>query len=285
MHPVDPTPLDGDRLDQLWDFDDPAESAARFRAELTMTAPGSVAHEELRTQLARALGLLDREAEAVAELDAVEANGPTDPRVRTRLHLERARLHHSNHRAAQSIPQFQAAVTSARAADEDFLLVDALHMLAIADPDNAEHWTRAALAATDRTTDRRTRRWIGALRNNFGWARHDRGDFAGALEEFERARDAYRANGSVEQQRVADWAVGRALRSLGRYDEALAVQTRLGGGEPDGYVEEELGELLLATGAPERARVHFARAADLLAGDPGLDEPDRLERLRALGGG
>ena len=282
--------LDGALLDQWWDFADPAASAGRFRAALAELPVGSTAHAELRTQLARALALQRLEAQALAELDVVAAEldaavaaAPDDAQVRARLELERGRVENSNGRSLKAIPHFLAAVEASRRADDGFLLVDAFHMLAIADGERSEEWTRAALSVTETTTDPRVRRWIGSLCNNFGWTLHDRGDFAGALTQFESARGAYYANGSAEQQRVADWAVGRALRSLERYDEALAIQQRLAAGESDGYVDEELAELLLALGRPVEARPHFARAAALLADDPWLDEPQRLARLRALG--
>ena len=134
--------------------------------------------------------------------------------------------------------------------------------------------------------DPRTARWSGALHNNLGWARHDGGDPAGALEEFSAALAAYEATGTPEQQRVARWAVARCLRSLGRTAEALEIQQRLHESGPvDGYVEEELGELYLADGDPDRATPHFAAAAELLGADEWLvaNEPTRLERLRELG--
>ena len=107
-------PLDGDRLDALWDFDGPDASAERFRTELAATPPTSVAHQELRTQLARALGLQHLEDDATVELDALEATGPTDPRVVARGQLERGRLHNPNGLAAQAIPHFTSAATAAR---------------------------------------------------------------------------------------------------------------------------------------------------------------------------
>ena len=57
-------------------------------------------------------------------------------------------------------------------------------------------------------------------------------------------------------------------------------------GEQDGYVEEELGECLLALGRESQARPHFAAAYGLLRSDIWLarDEPARLARLRDLGG-
>ncbi|MET3807493.1 tetratricopeptide (TPR) repeat protein [Nakamurella sp. UYEF19] len=275
--------LDGARLDALWDFDDPAASAERFHVELSRLEPGSTAHAELRTQVARALTLQHLEQEALAELSAVEAEGRDDPQVRARLELERGRVDNSNGRAAAAVPHFQAAATAAADAGDDFLVVDALHMLAIADDERSDEWTRQALAATEASTDPRTRRWMGSLRNNYGWTLHDRGDFPGALEQFEGALTANQETGIAKRIRIAEWSVARALRSLGRFDEALAIQSRLVQGPEDGFVSEELGELLLATGRPDEAAPHFATAATLLSADPWFDEPDRLARLVRLG--
>lgn len=275
--------LDGARLDELWDFDDPAASAEKFRVELFRLEPRSTAHAELRTQVARALTLQHLEQEALAELDAVAAEGPLGPQVRARLELERGRVDNSNGRAAAAIPHFEAAAAVAGEAGDDFLVVDALHMLAIADAERSDDWTRQALAATEASTDPRTRRWIGSLRNNFGWTLHDRKDFAGALEQFEGALVANRYTGIAERIQIAEWSVARALRSLGRLDEALAIQRRLAEGPEDGYVSEEMGELLLATGRSDDAAHYFAAAATLLGADPWFDEPERLNRLVRLG--
>ena len=85
--------------------------------------------------------------------------------------------------------------------------------------------------------------------------------------------------------------MARCLRSLGRYDEALAIQRALeqewaAAGAADGYVFEEMAELLDATGKPGEAKPYFRRAADELGKDGGFvqNEPARLARLRERGG-
>ena len=93
--------------------------------------------------------------------------------------------------------------------------------------------------------------------------------------------------------RIAKWCVGRCLRSLGRLEDALELQGSLADDweasdeEEVGYVSEELGECLHALGREEEARPHFARAFDLLYEKESWlkeDEPERLERVRVLGG-
>lgn len=278
-----PDKLDAAMLAQWWNFGDPAGSADRFRARLADFAPGSTAHTEIRTQIARALGLQSALAEAEAELDEAVAAGPDNAQVRAREGLERGRLFNSAGRPELAIPFFRAAVAAAEQAGDDFLLVDALHMLGIADGYHSDEWMRRALAITVASSEPQTRSWLGPLRNNFGWNLHGRGEFSAALEQFEGARDAYRDNGTARQQQVADWAVGRALRSLRRYPEALAVQRYLVDQDPDGYVYEELAELLLLSGETEASSPYFTLAAEMLAADQWLDDPDRVARLRQLG--
>ncbi|MCW2799512.1 MAG: hypothetical protein JWQ70_984 [Aeromicrobium sp.] len=229
--------IDQETLDALWDFGAPAESAARFRT----TAESSPDRDELMTQAARAMGLQDRFDDGHALLDAVESDSAV---VRTRVALERGRLHRSAGDADTSVPLFQLAAATAGEAGLTFLQVDALHMLAMADPTSAEAHTVAAIEIADSAADPRTRRWSIALHNNLGWHLHDTDQLEPALAEFELALDASRAYGSAEQIHIARWSVARCLRSLGRLDEARAIQQELHDTDPpDEYVEEELEAL------------------------------------------
>lgn len=284
-------------LDDLWDYDDPAGSEARFRAAIEdADARGDLAAGagEARTQLARSLGLQGRFADGHVILDTVEADHPADDRVRVRALLERGRLLRSSGDPAASATPFEGAWELARTIGEDGLAVDAAHMLALVDaPPGEQAWHRRALDLADMSPDPAARRWRGSLWNNIGWARFEAGDLDGALAAFETALAARREQGQPRETRVAESCVARCLRALGRPAEALAVQERLAaeaaaaGAPDDGYVAEEIGECLLAMERGEEARPAFARAAALLGADARLaeHEPDRLARLRSLGGG
>ncbi len=283
-------------LDDLWDFDDPAASGARFRAAIDVAeADGDrTAADEARTQLARSLGLREQFDEAHEILDQVDADHPADDRVRVRSHLERGRLLRSSGDAAASVMPFERAWELAGTIGEDGLAVDAAHMLALVDaPPGEATWHERALDLAHTSPDPAARRWRGSLWNNIGWARFQAGDLAGALAAFETALAARREQGRAKETRVAEWCVARCLRALGRPTEALAIQERLAretaaAGEPeDGYVAEEIGECLLTMDRGNEARPHFARAAALLGTDAWLagHEPDRIARLRRLGRG
>lgn len=287
------TALDVAWLDGAWDFHQPAESEARFQAELSALPPGSPARLELLTQVARAQGLQRHFDAAQVTLDGVERALHGNPeRVTVRYLLERGRLFNSSQQAAKAVPLFRDALKRARAAGEDFLAIDAAHMLGIAAPaDERLQWDLEAVAMTESTHDPRARRWLASLYNNIGWTYHDRGDYSTALGYFEKALPAWEARGDARDVLFARWAIARAYRSLGRYDEALAMQRQLAAeyaamNAPDGYVYEELGELFLAKGDAAAARPNFARAYELLAPDAGLpaNEAERLARLRRLGG-
>lgn len=274
-----------DRMDlqSLWDFQRPAESEERFRVALA-AADGEDALV-LRTQLARSLGLQRRFDESVAELDAVTA---TTPLVRTYLELERGRVLNSRGDPDRARPHFRAALAEAEGAGLDHLAADAAHMMAIIEPGEAQiPWAERALAIAERSADPRARRWIGSVTHNLGWTLHDLGRYDEALGYFERALAFREQQGEPEAIRVGRWTVARGLRSLGRLGDALAIQRELAStGPDDGYVSEELGELLLADGRPDEAAPHFARAYALLSQDSWLvdAEPDRLRRLAGLGG-
>lgn len=230
--------LDQLELDSLWDFSDAAGSEARFRR--------AGADPEHRTQLARALGLQGRFDEGATVLDEVEASGAADadPAVRARVSLERGRLANSSGRTDVAVPLFAAAERTAREAGLEFLEIDAIHMLAIADgPRSSEHETRG-LERVSVAVHPRTRRWGVSLHNNAGWSRFDAGDAAGALDEFGEALAQAVAWGTAEQQFFCRWAIARSYRELGRYSEALELQESLARLDPDDAdVAEELAIL------------------------------------------
>jgi tetratricopeptide (TPR) repeat protein len=156
--------------------------------------------------------------------------------------------------------------------------------------DRQLEWSLRALEIAEQTGDARTRSWLGPLYNNIGWSYHELGRYEEALTFFEKSLEYRREEGQPRRIRIAAWSVGKVLRSLGRYGEALAMQRETSeaaeaAGEPDGYIEEEIGGCLLAMERDQEARPHFARAHEMLSGDGSLveNEPERLERLRALG--
>jgi tetratricopeptide (TPR) repeat protein len=163
-------------------------------------------------------------------------------------------------------------------------------MMAIVEPAEQQiAWNLRALELAQHSPDERARRWQGSLYNNIGWTYHDIGQYDRALEMFQQALVFRQAQGQPAQIRIARWSVARALRSLGRTAEALAMQRQLldeheHAGMTDGYVLEELGECLLSLGRSDEARPYFARAYATLSDDPWLaqNEPTRLERLKQL---
>lgn len=192
-----------ERLDELWDFSDPAASERRLRAAADAAADAAE-RDELRTQVARAMGLQERFDEADAVLDAVETDIAS---VRVRERLERGRLRNSAGDPEAAVPLFVAAAEGAASADLLFLRVDALHMLAIADAADAAAWTAQALGALGSADDPRTLRWRVGLHNNAGWAHFEAGRLDEALLSFSASRDAALRWGTPQQVQWADEAL------------------------------------------------------------------------------
>jgi tetratricopeptide (TPR) repeat protein len=238
-------PVGQSTLDELWDFNDPVVSERRF-LDAQEFEPDAARSAELLTQEARAVGLQGRYEEAWDLLESVEILSSV---VEVRVLLEQGRVHNSSGRPADAVPLFEEAAKKATRERLDFLAIDALHMLAIADPESADARTREALELVDATDDRRTRRWGVSLHNNLGWALHNAERYDEALGEFEAAHAAALDVGTPEQEFVARWAIARCLRSLGRYQEALNLQERLAVEDSgDTYVTEEIAALHKALG-------------------------------------
>jgi tetratricopeptide (TPR) repeat protein len=214
----------------VWNFDDPADSKSRFRA-LAEALTGED-REIALTQVARALGLQGRFAEGHAILDALN---PGAPRALAYLGLERGRLFNSAGDRAGALPQFLRAAEEGVPLD---LRIDALHMLAIADPDRALPWNLAALELARDSDLPEALRWIGSLLNNLGWTAHEAGDHEDALRYFREAVVERANQEDAAALHIARWCVARGLRSLGQRAEALEILRDLDPTDP--YVREEI---------------------------------------------
>ena len=278
-------------IDSYWEYADPAASEARFRGLLEQVRGD--ARLEVQTQIARTFSLRRDFAQAHRLLDEVEpqlATAGAAPRVR--YLLERGRTFNSAGEKDRARPLFVEAWEIAGAAGLEGLAVDAAHMvpIVVGGAEGAE-WTRRGVELARRSADSKARAMLPALLNNHAWNLHDEGRYAEALPVFREAEVAWLATGRQPQGRIARWSVARCLRSLGRFEEALAIQRALeqewaAAGQADGYVFEEIAELLDATGKPDQAQPYFRRAADELGKDAWFveKEPRRLARLRSRGG-
>ncbi len=276
-------------ISELWNFRDPAVSERTFREELASARRDR--QLELLTQIARTYSLRDRFDDANRLLDEIEPQlAGAGPAPRVRYLLERGRTLRSAGAPGRARPLFVDAWNLAHASGLDGLAVDAAHMVALVETKTGDQleWNERALALAERSADRYAQSWNASLHNNIGWTLHDAGRFDEALAHFEAALRERQQRGSTADIREARWAVARCLRSLARYDEALKIQRALEADgavdrEPDGYVFEEIAELLDATGKRAEATPYFRRAADLLGKDAWFarHEGARLGRLRA----
>lgn len=279
-------------FDALWDYSDPDKTEKRFRETILQIPEDNPAHLELLTQIACSQGLQRKFDKAHQTLDQVEKRlGEFASRAKVRYLLERGRIFSSSGHPEEAHPFFEQALDMAKQLSEDFYAVDAIHMLAIvAPPDESLALNLEAIKMAESSSQEKAQNWLGSLYNNTGWSYYDLGDYAAALEIFEKGEAWQRSKGRVIQTRIARWTVARTLRSLNRVEEALSKQLALRdelastGEEEDGYVSEEIGECLLLLNRAEEARPHFARAYEILSLDEWLKEQDpaRLERLKEL---
>jgi tetratricopeptide (TPR) repeat protein len=204
--------LDQQTLDRLWNFEDPELSEHRFREAMADPRFDTDEKAELATQLGRAIGLQGRFDEADTLLDSI--NGEDEPTVGVRIVLERGRVLNSSGHAAMAVPLFEQVAELSDHLGEEYLAVDALHMLALADSAHAELWTRSALEYASTAHDPGTRRWMVALHNNLGWALHGAGRFTEALVEFQLAEQWAERVGTPAQQQEAREAIQGCELSL-----------------------------------------------------------------------
>lgn len=252
----------------LWDFSKPEASEQRFRDALATAQGDDVL--VLQTQIARSYGIrrdFARAREVLRSIEPAIERAGAEAQARYWLELGRtwsSATHPKESQtpdAVQSARQaFQRSLEVARSGGLDALAIDAIHMFAFIDTAPADQlkWGREALAVVLSSQQPAAQRWQASVRNNIGYALHQLGRFHEALGEFQQALALREQSGNARSIRVARWMVAWTLRSLGRNDEALAMQLALereadAAGEPDEYVFEELAHLYKARGDEARA--------------------------------
>jgi hypothetical protein len=278
-----------DRLRPLWDFDDLDVTDQRFREQLTRE-DSDAGRAEVLTQLARIHGLRGDFDAGDDLIDDATLLAGSSTVARARIDLERGRLRRSSGDRESALPLFESAFAIALEAEQRFVAADAAHMAALASSDRAVSvaWTERGVALADEHAE--ASYWLGPLLNNLGWEHYEAGEYAQALDAFERALAAReRTPENPEPIALARYAVGKALRALGRSEEASplleqAVAWAEAAGRPDGWYHEELAEEYAAVGRLDDAGEQARRAIPLLqADDPSFpDDSERRARLEAL---
>ena len=278
-----------DRLRPLWDFDDLETTEKRLREQLDAETTDA-GRAEVLTQLARVEGLRDRFDAGDELVDEAVMLAGGDEAARARIDLERGRLRRSSGDPDAARPLFVSAFDVASQAGQTFIAADAAHMAAlVADGrDGFVEWTRRGIALAE--SDGGARHWLGPLYNNLGWEYYEAGDYEQALDAFERQLVAREADDDPQQViEISRYAIGKALRALGRSDEAIpmletAVAWADGEGAPDGWFHEELAEEYAAVGRDDEAAEQAKAAIPLLErADPDFSEDgDRVARMRTL---
>jgi tetratricopeptide (TPR) repeat protein len=283
------------------------------------------------TQIARAQGLQRKFDEAKATLDEVSkelstleseidsSNSTTVEelakeirvrQVRVRYLIENGRVLNSSGDSEASIKPFRMAVQISRIEPKDddmeYLEVDALHMLAIAEKDESEKIRRSEMAikvAEKSDAAPKTKKWLGSLLNNLAWIHMDAQRYDVALAVFEKAVKAReeqwrlalaeggdKNEAAIAALRISRWSVARAMRSLGKVEEAIEIQEDLmeqyKSPMDKGYGYEELALLYDAKGDKEKAKENAVKAFEELSKDSGFveKEKERLEKLVQMAG-
>lgn len=282
-------------FDSLWDYGDPAATEEKFNEILPeVKASGNESHYiQLLTQIARTYSLRRKFEDAHKLLDEVEPLlKPEFPRASVRYHLERGRTFNSSNIFDKAREHFLKALDLAVQAKEDNLAVDAAHMMGIVEKGDASlEWNLKAIEMAERSSDESAGNWLGSLYNNLGWTYFSMKEYEKALDLFRKDIKWFDSKGRVTNANIARWSAAKTLRMMGRTDEALETQLALKEiiertKDEDGYVYEELAECYLSKGNEAEGRKYAGIAYDILRNDAWLqaDEPERLARLKELGG-
>jgi len=274
---------------KLWNFNDPAATEKKFR-EILPRAEAS--HDtsylaQLLTQIARTEGLQSHFDKAHATLDRVEKMLTPDMKLaRVRYLLERGRVFNSSEHPDKALPLFHQADELAESINEMGLAIDAVHMVAIAEPDPKQQveWNLKGIAMTE--SDSRWVGWQRAFFNNIGESYLLLKDYKSAALYFHKLSVIQQEkDGGANIYTIKDEA--KALRLGGHPEKSLKMiepvfKKLQSEKQDDGYIREELAEALYASGKKEEAKPHFLKAYELLSKDDWYLKHGNIERLKDL---
>jgi tetratricopeptide (TPR) repeat protein len=206
-------------IDLLWDYDYPLSSEGRFRAALAPLPPASPMAVELMTQIARAIGLQGQFDVAHTLLDQAKPMlTEAMPCAAMRYLLERGRLHYlAKTQLDHAYCLFEQARDQALAQGADFYAIDAVHMLGLVAPLDAQlAWNLKGLELVERTADPRARLWRGTLYMNIGLTFSTQGRYDSALEYLYAAEQelAKHTERSPVRRRIIQWHIRRTLKAM-----------------------------------------------------------------------
>lgn len=276
-------------FDTMWNYGDPSGTRAKFLEVLPKAEKSGNAEylAQLLTQIARTLSLENKFDEALATLDrADKLISDTMHLARVRYLLERGRTFNSSNHADKALPLFVEATNLAMQHHIDHHAVDALHMVAIAQPDPKDQieWNLKGIAMAE--PNEKLHGWLWALYNNIGESYLKLHDYSNAYQYFHKlAEYQTKRVGKVDMYTEKDEA--KCLRLLGKPADALALMQPYyskfaEARTPDGYISCEYAEDLEALGRHDEAKPIFSEALALLEKDEEFvtNYKEQLERLK-----
>jgi tetratricopeptide (TPR) repeat protein len=260
-------------IDGYWNHEDLAATEANLRAVLPADSSGEWSTTALNavTQLVRAQYLQGKSGEAKETLElARKVIFALEPARRGRDEI-RLLIEEGRHLCMSMMPSkaqvhFQQAWTSATTAGETFLAIEAAVMLSISQPPKFKNdWLQRAIELAEKTDVAQAKLWLAQLYLMDGWHAFDFRRFEDALKSFKMALERPRERGEMTSLILIRWCVARALRALGRNQEALDIQKELlievsNDGKLNGHIFLEIAECLQLLKKTEEAKSFFESA-------------------------
>lgn len=287
-------------LEQLWNPADVAASEAAYRALLPEGQKLAGRERsyliELYSLIARAEAYQEKFTEARDTLETAETLLEEQQSfylvtAKIRWLIESGRRYILAKTPSPAKKYFSEAWTLSINSAEDYFAVEIAQLLAATEPQKTQQaWISRAIEIAESSPLPKSKKWLGGLYTSLGWKLYDLRQFESALDAFQKALRHHKAQGSPREAFVAQWSIGKVLRTLGKTEEALSIQktllAELGiGGERDGRLYEELAECLHTLQRTTEAQLYFELAYRELSGDEWVkdNQPVKLKRMKDLG--